>query len=299
MTYGELFYQGKDILSSVGIAEAKLDARLLLEYVCGTDLGDLLVHGDREVHPDQESAYVALIARRAERIPLQYLTGTQDFMGLTFAVSESVLIPRQDTEILVEEVLKYLHDGMKVLDMCTGSGCILISLLHYTNHCEGVGIDISQSALDLAKQNGERLLDGKSDAGEGEGFGSIRFLQGDLFEPVEGKFDVIVSNPPYIRSGETQALMPEVRDHEPLQALDGGADGLLFYRRIVAESGKYLYGGGMLFFETGCDQAEAVGELMRQAGFLDIRVVKDYGGLDRVVSGTLGFGEAGRNSKEW
>ena len=299
MTYGELFYQGKDILSSVGIEEAKLDARLLLEYVCGTDLGDLLVHGDREVHPDQESAYVALIARRAERIPLQYLTGTQDFMGLTFAVSESVLIPRQDTEILVEEVLKYLHDGMKVLDMCTGSGCILISLLHYTNHCEGVGIDISQSALDLAKQNGERLLDGKSDAGEGEGFGSIRFLQGDLFEPVEGKFDVIVSNPPYIRSGETQALMPEVRDHEPLQALDGGADGLLFYRRIVAESGKYLYGGGMLFFETGCDQAEAVGELMRQAGFLDIRVVKDYGGLDRVVSGTLGVGEAGRNSKEW
>lgn len=299
MTYGELFYQGKDILSSVGIEEAKLDARLLLEYVCGTDLGDLLVHGDREVHPDQESAYVALIARRAERIPLQYLTGTQDFMGLTFAVSESVLIPRQDTEILVEEVLKYLHDGMKVLDMCTGSSCILISLLHYTNHCEGVGIDISQSALDLAKQNGERLLDGKSDAGEGEGFGSIRFLQGDLFEPVEGKFDVIVSNPPYIRSGETQALMPEVRDHEPLQALDGGADGLLFYRRIVAESGKYLYGGGMLFFETGCDQAEAVGELMRQAGFLDIRVVKDYGGLDRVVSGTLGFGEAGRNSKEW
>lgn len=299
MTYGDLFYQGKDILSSVGIEEAKLDARLLLEYVCGTDLGDLLVHGDREVHPDQESAYVALIARRAERIPLQYLTGTQDFMGLTFAVSESVLIPRQDTEILVEEVLKYLHDGMKVLDMCTGSGCILISLLHYTNHCEGVGIDISQSALDLAKQNGERLLDGKSDAGEGEGFGSIRFLQGDLFEPVEGKFDVIVSNPPYIRSGETQALMPEVRDHEPLQALDGGADGLLFYRRIVAESGKYLYGGGMLFFETGCDQAEAVGELMRQAGFLDIRVVKDYGGLDRVVSGTLGFGEAGRNSKEW
>ena len=110
---------------------------------------------------------------------------------------------------------------------------------------------------------------------------------------------MIVSNPPYIRSGETQALMPEVRDHEPLQALDGGADGLLFYRRIVAESGKYLYGGGMLFFETGCDQAEAVGELMRQAGFLDIRVVKDYGGLDRVVSGTLGFGEAGRNSKEW
>jgi len=289
MTYRELFDQGKGALMAAEIAEAELDARLLLEYVCGTDLSDLLVYGDRVVEEKDQEAYRALIARRAGRMPLQYLTGTQDFMGLEFLVDEHVLIPRQDTEILVEEVLKNLHDGMRVLDMCTGSGCILISLIHYSNNCEGVGVDVSEDALTVARKNSERLLPRETAGEEGEGFGKISFFQGDLFEAVEGKFDVIVSNPPYIRSADMAGLMPEVREHEPSQALDGGNDGLFFYHRIVEECGKHMFGGSMLFFEIGYDQAPDVKSLMDKAGFQDIHVVKDYAGLDRVMYGTLGF----------
>ena len=158
MTYRELFCQGKGALAEAGIAEADLDARLLLEHVCGTNRNDLLVHGDREVTVAQRESYEAFIAKRAQRIPLQHLTGVQDFMGLEFKVNEHVLIPRQDTEILVEEVLKNLHDGMRVLDMCTGSGCILISLMHYSNDCQGVGVDISGEALKVAEENAEKIL---------------------------------------------------------------------------------------------------------------------------------------------
>ncbi len=281
MTYREVFEKGEKALAEAGIEteEAALDARLLLEYVCGTSRSDLLAHGDREVAPEDMRLYEELTARRRERIPLQQITGQQSFMGLEFTVNEHVLIPRQDTEILVEEVLKNLHDGMRVLDMCTGSGCILISLLHYSNDCTGVGADISGEALQVAEENKTRLL----------GTGGAVFLQSDLFENVEGQFDILVSNPPYIPSAVIETLMPEVRDHEPRQALDGAGDGLFFYRRITAESGSYLSGGGMLFFEIGYDQAEAVSRLMEEAGFLEINVVKDYAGLDRVVYGTKGF----------
>lgn len=289
MTYVELFRRGREALASAGVAEAELDARLLLESVCGTDRNDLLAHGDREVAPGKRETYEKLISRRAGRIPLQYLTGVQEFMGLEFSVDERVLIPRQDTEILAEEVLKNLHDGMRVLDMCTGSGCILISLIHYTNNCDGLGVDISEDALKVAAGNAARLLPEECGDGREEGFARVRFAQGDLFEAVEGKFDLIVSNPPYVRSGEMEDLMPEVKAHEPRRALDGGADGLSFYRRIAEEGRAHLFGGGMLFFEIGCDQAEAVSGLMERAGFWDIHVVKDYAGLDRVVYGTLGF----------
>ena len=281
MTYGELYRKGKDILLEAGVPEAELDARLLLEYVCGTGRSDLLVHGDRTVCAGDQAAYEKLLAGRRQRIPLQHLTGAQEFMGLEFEVNGSVLIPRQDTEILVEEALRDVHDGMRILDMCTGSGCILISLLHYTNDCEGVGADISAEALAVAERNAGRLLRDPV---------KISFIQGDLFENVEGKFDVIVSNPPYIRRNVIDTLMPEVRDHEPLQALDGGGDGLIFYRRITEAGREHLFGGGMLYFEIGYDQGGAVRELMEQAGFTEIRVVKDYAGLDRVVCGTLGFG---------
>lgn len=281
MTYRELYEAGKGALASAEIPEADLDARLLLELVCGTDRNTLLAHGDREISPEEEAAYEALIEKRGGRIPLQQLTGVQDFMGLEFCVNENVLIPRQESEILAEEVLRKLHDGMRVLDMCTGSGCILISLLRYSNDCSGVGADISEKALETAGKNAEKLL--------GESAGRAVFVQGDLFENVDGKFDVIVSNPPYIQSGVIDTLMPEVRDHEPRTALDGGGDGLLFYRKIVRESVKYLMKGGMLFFEIGFDQGEAVPRLMEQAGFLEIQVIKDYGGMDRVVCGTLGF----------
>ncbi len=312
MVYSDLYHQGKEKLLSAGIDEADLEARLLLEYVCGTTRSDLLAHGDMAVSAAQEKRYEDLIGRRMTRIPLQHLTGVQEFMGLSFSVNAHVLIPRQDTEILVEEVLRNLHDGMRILDMCTGSGCILISLLHYSNDCEGVGADISEEALAVARENAEKLLDaghsredaeklldaGHSrenaeklpDAGEdGSETGGICFVCSDLFAGISGKFDVIVSNPPYIRKDVIGTLMPEVREYEPLQALDGGEDGLVFYRKMIEESRKYLYGGGMLFFEIGYDQGSEVSRLMEQAGFLEIQVVKDYAGLDRVVYGTRSF----------
>ncbi len=279
MTYRECYEQGCRTLQAAGIEEATLDARLLLEAVCGTDRNDLLVHGEQPVMPQAEEKYLHWIRQRAEHIPLQQLTGEQDFMGLTFSVNEHVLIPRQDTEILVEEVLKELHDGMRVLDMCTGSGCILLSLLHYSNDCEGLGVDLSAEALEVAGRNVLKVL-------TPEKAEHAHFLQSDLFEKVEGKFEIIVSNPPYIASAEVEKLMPEVRDHEPRMALDGTEDGLHFYRRIIKEAGKHLVNSGMLFFEIGYDQGQAVSELMRAGGYREVQVVQDYAGLDRVVLGT-------------
>ena len=279
MTYRKCYEQGCRTLQAAGIEEAALDARLLLEAVCGTDRNDLLVHGEQPVSPEAEEKYLNWIRQRAEHIPLQQLTGEQDFMGLTFSVNEHVLIPRQDTEILVEEVLKELHDGMRVLDMCTGSGCILLSLLHYSNDCEGLGVDLSAEALEVAGRNVLKVL-------TPEKAEHAHFLQSDLFEKVEGKFEIIVSNPPYIASVEVEKLMPEVRDHEPRMALDGTEDGLYFYRRIIEEAGKHLVSSGMLFFEIGYDQGQAVSELMRTEGYCEVQVVQDYAGLDRVVLGT-------------
>lgn len=279
MTYRECYEQGCRTLQAAGIEEAALDVRLLLEAVCGTDRNDLLVHGEQPVAPEAEEKYLNWIRQRAEHIPLQQLTGEQGFMGLTFSVNEHVLIPRQDTEILVEEVLKELHDGMRVLDMCTGSGCILLSLLHYSNDCEGLGVDLSAEALEVAGRNVLKVL-------TPEKAEHAHFLQSDLFEKVEGKFEIIVSNPPYIASAEVEKLMPEVRDHEPRMALDGTEDGLYFYRRIIEEAGKHLVSSGMLFFEIGYDQGQAVSELMRTEGYCDVQVVQDYAGLDRVVFGT-------------
>ena len=287
--YQDLYKEGCAVLQSAGVEEAMLDARLLLEHVCGTNRNDLLVHGDKPVEEENEEKYRELLSLRAKRIPLQQITGTQDFMGLSFRVNEHVLIPRQDTEILVEEVLRQLHDGMRILDMCTGSGCILISLLHYSNGCEGVGADVSADALQVARENAERILSCElACVGDAVCFsgGRVTLLESDLFTNVTGKFDRIVSNPPYIRSDVIDTLMPEVREHEPMLALDGREDGLYFYRRIVSESTAHLNGGGMLYFEIGYDQAEEVSALMKEAGFTEIQVVKDYAGLDRVVYGT-------------
>ena len=282
MTYRECYEQGREVLTRAGIEEATLDARLLLEHVCATNRNDLLVHGDREVAVEQCEAYRELIQKRASRIPLHHITGVQEFMGLEFAVSDKVLIPRQDTEILVEEVLRELQSGMRILDICTGSGCILLSLLHYSNDCMGVGVDISSQALEVAGRNGERL--------SRERVLDYTFLEGDLFAPVKGKFDIIVSNPPYIATAVIETLEPEVREHEPMLALDGKEDGLFFYRRIVAECGAYLNRGGRLYLEIGFDQGQAVRELLETAGFTEVQVVQDYAGLDRVVHGIY-FGE--------
>lgn len=275
MTYQQLLLEGKKILREAEVPESDLDARLLLEYACEITRSDLLAHGDAEPSKEQEEKYFNLLARRGERIPLQHLTGMQDFMGLTFRVNENVLIPRQDTEILVEEVMKDLHGGSSILDLCTGSGCILISLLRYSNDCRGVGVDVSHAALEVARENARELIPDKE----------YEFLEGDLFEKVEGKFDVLTSNPPYIPSKAVDVLMPEVRDHEPRLALDGLEDGLHFYRRILKECPPYLNGGANVFFEIGFDQGEAVSKLMREAGFMEVQVIKDYAGLDRVVWG--------------
>ena len=276
MTYRECYEKGCLALQTAGIEEATLDARLLLEAVCGTNRNDLLVHGEQSVTPEAEEKYLGWIGQRAEHIPLQQLTGEQDFMGLTFAVNEHVLIPRQDTEILVEEIMRDLHDGIRILDMCTGSGCILLSLLHYSNDCSGVGVDVSEDALAVARQNADRLAEKQA-----------VFIQSDLFEKVEGSFDLIVSNPPYIRSQEIVGLMPEVREHEPHLALDGKDDGLHFYREIIKGAMLHLKRGGQLFFEIGYDQGEAVQALLAANGYTEIAVVKDYAGLDRVVYGTF------------
>ncbi len=275
MNYTEAFLMGMQKLKEAEIGEAQLDARILLEEVCGTDHNTLLCHGDREVSEAEEEQYRKALEQRAVHVPLQHLLGYQDFMGLRFQVNEYVLIPRQDTEILVEEAMRYLHDGMRILDLCTGSGCILLSLLHYSNDCEGVGVDISQEALQVAAQNAE-LLGIKAD-----------FLKSDLYEKVTGKFDLLVSNPPYIERKVIPTLMEEVREYDPYIALDGGEDGLDFYRRIIGGAQDYLKRGGQILMEIGSGQAKAVSELLREAGFKEIDVCRDFAGLDRVVSGRL------------
>ena len=273
MTYRELFEYGKKQLEDAGIEEAALDARLLLEYICHTDRNALLVHGDSVRSDLEEQFYHMVIEKRAQRIPLQHITGQQEFMGLTFKVNEHVLIPRQDTEILVEEAMRYLSDGMRILDICTGSGCILLSLLKYSNECEGLGVDISENALAVARENAQNL-----------GL-EAEFRYSDLLEKVEGKFDMIVSNPPYIETAVIDTLMPEVREHEPMLALDGREDGLYFYRRIAEQCTSYMTRGARLFFEIGYDQGEAVKDMMIHKGFCEVEIIKDYAGLDRVVTG--------------
>lgn len=278
--YQVVYQEGVARLVQAGIEEASLDARLLLEYVCGTNRNTLLAHGEREVPETEYERYSDLIAKRAGHVPLQHLTGEQDFMGLTFIVNNKVLVPRQDTEVLVEEVLRNLHDGMRILDMCTGSGCILLSLLQYSNDCVGVGADLSKEALAVARENYQRLCRQRPEM-------KASFIESDLFTGIqEGeRYEIIVSNPPYIRTDVIDTLMPEVREHEPLMALDGRADGLYFYREITRRAGKYLTRGGMLFYEIGYDQAEDVCKIMEGEGFREIEVVKDFAGLNRVVYG--------------
>ena len=279
MQYGKLYEEGTRILADAGIEEreAKLDARFLLEHVCGTTLQTLLLNKERPVSAEEEGAYRELIAQRRERVPLSYITGKRDFMGLTFEVTRDVLIPEQDTENLAEEIMRHLCGGERILDLCTGSGCILLSLLSYSNGTTGVGTDLSGKALEIAARNAERmgLLE------------RTAWRQGDLFEAVSGdeKFDLIVSNPPYIKSEVIPSLAAEVSVYEPRLALDGGEDGLYFYRKIIPGSVSRLVTGGMLFLEIGSDQAEEVSALMRDAGFYEVRTIRDYGGNDRIVCG--------------
>lgn len=272
-SYGKLVEEGQRRLAAAGVEEAAVDAWLLFSYDKKVDRTWYLLNRTKAASGEEQEAYLKLIARRCERVPLQHITGEQEFMGLPFRVTPDVLIPRQDTEVLVEECLRHLAPGNVFLDLCTGSGCILVSLLHYAKGTAGTGADLSGKALSVAKGNVE--ANGVE----------ARLVQGDLFEPVTGTFDLIVSNPPYIASAEIETLAPEVREHEPRMALDGTADGLFFYRRIVQESPSYLKEGGWLCMEIGYDQGAAVRQLMEAQGFATVSVIKDLAGLDRVVSG--------------
>ena len=251
-TLGALFGEGKRRLREARIEEWELDAWYLLEHVLGCTRNDYYLYPERRIEEDQGQKYLELIQKRTAHIPLQHLTGSQEFMGYRFHVNEHVLIPRQDTEILVEEALRHVRASMKVLDLCTGSGCILLSLLKMVPGLTGFGTDISEQALQVARRNRKNLsLETKAE-----------FLKSDLFEEVKGKFDCILSNPPYIPSKVVDTLMEEVREHEPRIALDGREDGLHYYREITEQSPAYLKPGGMLFLEIGYDQADAVVKLM-------------------------------------
>ena len=319
----DVYEEGMALLA--GLEDAALDARLLLEHFCGIDTNRLLAEPGMPVSDELRRAFLKGIERRAAREPLAYIVGEQSFMGLPFIVSEDVLIPEQDTENLVEEALRLIDDGSRILDLCTGSGCILLSLLHYTNGCIGVGTDLSEKALEIARRNAS--AHGLSD--------QTVWLQGDLFDaldPLNKKdnddkdnkrenykiednkreesrddqaeksteseksesgfpgmsytsgYDMIISNPPYIPTSVIDTLQPEVRCAQPRMALDGGGDGLDFYRRIIREAPAHLVVGGRLLLEIGYDQAEAVSDLLREAGYYGIEILKDYGGNDRIAT---------------
>lgn len=275
MTYREAINLGEKILAESDIVEARTDAWLLLEMVCRIDRSFYYLHMEEDVPQEQVSEYEIALKKRAEHVPLQYIIGETEFMGLKFKVNSSVLIPRQDTETLVEEALKVVRPGMRVLDLCTGSGCIIVSVLHNVAGVDGYAVDVSKQALKVAKENA-KLNEV-----------SVLFERSNLFDNVVGTFDIIVSNPPYIRTGEIAELMPEVQMFEPVEALDGKEDGLYFYRRIVEDSREYLNPGGRILFEIGHDQGEAVSSLLREAGFEDVRVIQDLAHKDRVVTGML------------
>ena len=283
-TYRELYEEGRRILEQAGLPDAALDARFLLEEVCGTNLQTLLVFPEKKVTEEEVNQYRAFIQRRKDREPTAMILGEWDFMGLTFRLNKSTLIPEQDTEVLVETSLEELkrrglgEAPLRILDLCTGSGCILLSLLHELGNSGGLGTDLSEEALEAARENAVRL--GLQER--------AAFRQGDLWEPVgDERFDLIVSNPPYVPTEVIPTLEPEVRCGEPYAALDGGEDGLVFYRRIMREAAGHLKSSGIIIVESGFDEAPQIAALMQDQKLRGIRTVKDYGGLDRVVLGAL------------
>lgn len=273
MTYREAVDLGTKILTKADIADAVLDAWYLLQMVCKIERSYYYVHGDEDITAEAQKEYEIAVRKRSEHIPLQYIIGEQEFMGLKFKVNSNVLIPRQDTETLVEEAIKVLKPGMRVLDMCTGSGCVLISIMKNVADIAGTGSDVSKPALLVARENA------KQNEVEAD------WIRSDLFDNINEKYDLIVSNPPYIRTDVITELMPEVRDFEPYDALDGREDGLYFYRKIIEQAQEYLNQEGYLYMEIGFDQGKDVSQMMKEAGFTEVEVILDLAGNDRVVKG--------------
>ena len=285
-TLAALLKKGKEILEKAGIEEAGLDAWLLLEYETGKNRAYYYAHQEENVSDETGNAYLKKIRLRAGHVPLQHITHQAFFMGSEFYVNEHVLIPRQDTENLVEAALEAAKtmENPRILDMCTGSGCILLSFLLEKEGSTGTGADVSREALKVAERNRDSLcLGGRADFVESNLFEQL-FLQKKDSKERSG-YDMLISNPPYIRTAEISGLMDEVRLHDPALALDGHEDGLYFYRRITREGKAFLKPGGWLLYEIGYDQGEAVSSIMREAGFSGVKIKKDLAGLDRVALG--------------
>lgn len=278
-SYKTLLEYGVKRLEDAGIHESVTDAWFLFEYIFEISKAEYYMNPEQSVESDKESAYMIGLNKRVNHIPLQHITGKQEFMGLEIEVNEHVLIPRQDTEQLVEYALDRLKhaanlENFKVLDMCTGSGCIAISLAKLGGVRQITGVDISNNALTTAKRNAKN-----------NGVEYIKWICSNLFEMVEGKFDMIISNPPYIPTEEIDGLMEEVKCHDPKIALDGKEDGLFYYQKITETSKLFLEENGLLLYEIGYNQGEAVKGILLQHGFVDVEVYKDLSGLDRVVVG--------------
>jgi len=278
-TWGQILAEGQKRLEKAGIAEYSLDAWYLFEHAFGISRMQYFMCSGQKAEPEDTAwrEFSEGIGRRSLREPLQHILGTQEFMGLEFEVNRHTLIPRQDTETLVELVLaEHKEKECALLDMCTGSGCIAISLAVYGKYARVEAADISAEALKVAERNAEKLS------------ASVRFRQSDMFSAFDektDKFDIIVSNPPYIPSNVIEELEPEVRDFEPRGALDGTADGLFFYEVLAQKCGRFLNENGTVYFEIGHDQGEAVKHLLDTHGFIDTKVIKDLAGNDRVVCG--------------
>lgn len=278
LTYRQMCHNGAAILADAGITDAEYDSFALLEYITGMDRTAYILNGSKSVPEDIAERYDAVIDRRSSRIPLQHITGQAWFYGRGFNVNSDVLVPRQDTEVLVSEALKVINAKDSVLDMCTGSGCIIITLALEKKLGRALGADISEAALKVASGNREKL-----------GADDVTFVKSNIFSDInvndDELFDVIVSNPPYIATGEIETLTEEVRIHDPYIALDGLEDGLHFYREITQQSMNYIKSGGWLLYEIGCTQAHDVSDIMSEYGYSNIKVIKDLAGLDRVVMG--------------
>ena len=267
----------KGYLAEKEVENARLEAEWLLCGVLDLDRVGLYLNFDKPLTEPELARFRGMVARRARREPLQYILGSQEFMGIDFAVTPAVLIPRHDTEVLVTETMQRAGEGSRILDIGVGSGCIAIALARALLRAEVIGVEASPEALSLAEKNAET-----------HGV-RVTLFQGSLFEPFPGeRFDLIVSNPPYIPTADLETLQPEVRDFEPRQALDGGTDGLDFYRRIIPAAPSHLNPGGWLLLEVGIGQSEQVQGLLQKTGsFTDIFTAKDPNDIERVVGGRL------------